>query len=84
MAIIIFRNLGFNTEEVTQLRTNLNAYFQDSGFIVTIIVRDDQFKSEKIFKNSITIYQNALNDSNFKHKLKYSENKNPLTKKKRN
>ena len=27
-------------------------------------------KSEKIFKNSLPIYQNALNDSNFKHKLK--------------
>ena len=34
-------------------------------------------KSEKIFKNSVPIYQNALTDSNFKHKLKYSVNKNP-------
>ena len=41
-------------------------------------------KSEKIFKKFVPIYQNALNDSNFKHKLKYSENKNPQTKKKRN
>ena len=30
-------------------------------------------KSEKIFKNSVPIYQNALNDLNFKHKLKYSK-----------
>ena len=44
MAIIIFRNLGFNTEEVTQLRTRLKEYFNNSGFIVTIIVRDDQYK----------------------------------------
>ena len=42
------------------------------------------YKNEKIFKNSISAYQNALNDSNFKHKLKYSENKNPQTKKKAN
>jgi len=41
-------------------------------------------KNEKIFKNSISTYQNALNDSNFKHKLKYSENNNPLAKKKTN
>ena len=36
-------------------------------------------KSEKIFKNSVHTYQNALNDSNFKLILKYSENKNPQT-----
>ena len=39
-------------------------------------------KSEKIFKNSVPTYQNALNDSNFKHMLIYSEIY-PQTKKKR-
>ena len=41
-------------------------------------------KNEKIFKNSVPTYQNALIDSNLKHMLKYSENKNPQTKKKQN
>ena len=41
-------------------------------------------KNEKIFNNSISTYQSALNDSNFKHKLKYSENNNPPAKKKTN
>ena len=41
-------------------------------------------KSEKIFKNSVPTYQNALNDSNFKHTLKYSDNRILQTKKKNN
>merc|ERR1712096_235557 len=41
-------------------------------------------KSENIFKNSVSTYQNSLNDSNVKHELKYSENNNPQTKKKAN
>ena len=34
--------------------------------------------------NSVPTYQNALNNSNFKHMLKNSENKNLQTKKKKN
>ena len=39
-------------------------------------------KNEEIFKNSITGYQNALINSNFKHKLKYSNDQDNQNKKK--
>ena len=41
-------------------------------------------KNEQIFNNSITVYQKALDNANFKHKLKYTENKKTQTKKKTN
>ena len=36
-----------------------------------------------MLKNSVLTNKNALNDSNFKHMLKYSENKNPELKKRK-
>ena len=39
-------------------------------------------KSEEIFKESITEYQNALTNSNFKDKLKYSNQQHNQNKKK--
>ena len=41
-------------------------------------------KNEQIFNNSVTVYQKALDNANFKHKLKYTENKKTQTKKKTN
>ena len=41
-------------------------------------------KNEKIFNESVSIYQEALTKSNFKHKLKYTEDKNTKCKKTRN
>ena len=38
-------------------------------------------KSEQTFKESITGYQNGLTNSNFKHKLKYSNHRNNQNKK---
>ena len=38
-------------------------------------------KNEKIFNESVSIYQEALTKSNFKHKLKYTEDKNTKCKK---
>ena len=39
-------------------------------------------KNEQIFNNHVATYQNALNNANFKHKLKYTENVKTQTKKK--
>ena len=41
-------------------------------------------KSEKLFNESVANYQDALNNSNFKHKLKYTDNNNDQYKKKPN
>ena len=41
-------------------------------------------KNKKIFNESVSIYQEALTKSNFKHKLKYTEDKNTKCKKTRN
>ena len=41
-------------------------------------------KNEQIFNNHVATYQNALNNANFKHKLKYTENLKTQTKKKTN
>ena len=41
-------------------------------------------KNEQIFNNHVATYQNALNNANFKHKLKYTENVKTQTKKKTN
>ena len=41
-------------------------------------------ENEQIFNTSIATYQNSLNNANFKHTLKYTENKKTETKKKTN
>ena len=41
-------------------------------------------KNEQIFNNHVATYQNALNNANFKHKLRYTENVKTQTKKKTN
>ena len=41
-------------------------------------------KNKKIFNGSVTIYQETLTKSNFKHKLKYTKDKNSQCKKTRN
>ena len=41
-------------------------------------------KNEQIFNNSVATYQNALKTNNFKHTLKYTENKKTQTEKKTN
>ena len=41
-------------------------------------------KNEQMFNNSVAIYQNALDNANFKHIINYTEKKKKQTKNKTN